>query len=140
MMMTRREALSAAGAFLFGKELLADGLVFGKELTVDDVIIAFFDGDDGTFAIGVRTGVAADKALVTVFYTSPAYVESRHTGPATMLLSDESIAPVVGLDGYGGTRRNFAIPLAHVDHVRVQLLKDVGGERKFPVSKTPFGG
>ncbi len=79
------------------------------------------DFPDG-FMVAVRTSVKADQALVTVFYN----------WSATLLLSKQSLAPVAGLNAYGGTRDLFHIPRASVKFIEVTFFNEVG-KRKIEV-------
>ncbi len=77
------------------------------------------DFPDG-FMVAVRISVKADQALVTVFYNWP------------LLLSKQSLAPVAGLNAYGGTRDLFHIPRASVKFIEVTFFNEVG-KRKIEV-------
>jgi len=91
-----------------------------------DTWIRLIDDERGGFLVGVRTSVKADLALVAVFYDLdyPAAVGGK------LLLSKESVAPIVGLGGYGGTRQSFSgIPRDKVKHVDVTFLNVVSARK-----------
>lgn len=85
-----------------------------------DTVLALIDAGQGAFAVGVRTRVKADHALIIVFY------KDNTTIPGTdLLLSRESMAPVAGWDLTGVTRDNFNIPREAIQFVRVIFMDEV---------------
>ncbi len=83
------------------------------------------DFPDG-FMVAVRTSVKADQALVTVFY---AWMNQDRR---ELLLSKQSLAPIAGLNAYGGTRDIFHIPRTSVKFIEVTFFNEVG-KRKIEV-------
>jgi len=80
------------------------------------------DEDPDVFFVGVRTSIEARYALVTVFYN----VKSTF---GKLLLSKESMAPVAGIRGYGGTRGSFSIPREALQSIEVLFLNEVADRR-----------
>lgn len=95
----------------------------GKEIPTDrdDTFLCLIDTleHDGSFIVGVRTKVKADKALVTIYY------EARIAGiEGKLVLTKSSMAPVVGFGAYGGTHDAFKLP-STVKRIEVDFFNRV---------------
>ncbi len=95
---------------------LTDRIHAQKEIPTNDqdTFLIVIPVSPSGFEIGVRTKVKADLARITVFYRS-----------GSLLLSEESIAPVVGFNGYGGTNRPFSIANEAIAFIRISFLRTV---------------
>lgn len=103
---------------------------FTEEMLQGDTAIRLIDAsNDIGFMVGVRTKVECDEILVSLFYRDT--IELVSGNPIELTRSLESIAPCVGWDAYGGTRRSFPIPREKVKFIRLEFLREVGTRAEF---------
>jgi hypothetical protein len=122
---TRRTFVIAGGLALPAGAAVS----FTEEMVQGDTAIRLIDTTQGGFLVGVRTKVKCDEILVTVFYRTTQDIGG--IGPTRLFLSEESIAPCVGYDGYGATRKDFRMPRESVEFIRLAFFKETGTKQEF---------
>jgi hypothetical protein len=130
--MTRRTMIVSTAASLLPGDLPGQALTADEaEIPTDnpDTVLRCMTTTKGKLMVGIRTKVAADYALITVFYNEKLFIRGSvwpERVPVDLLLSRESVAPVAGWNGYGGTRDDFDIPRKMIRFFRVTFMNYAG--------------
>lgn len=110
------------------------------ELATDnpDTAILIVPTAGGKFFVSLRTSVAADCALITVYYKRKMLVlgDNRNAPEGVTidtLESRESVAPVAAGGAYGSTRDDFDMAQATIRYISVTFLQRMG-MRQTPVA------